>query len=227
MRAILIPSKFEAKLLLRKLTSKLHYKVDDIDCYLGEFGDKTVTVAIIGMGKPHAIWRTDKFIRKTGPADVVLAGFAGALNPHLEHGDIIIDRNNTRTVTVDKVVSSAHEKAGIFEQTHREVVDMESRYIAEIANNYHLKCTVIRAVSDLATENVPNHILKMGYDQDSGSFTPIKLLWHLLTHPSQIKPFRRFLSPLGRVRQRLTNAVISYVETTPEPKLLDARAVEE
>lgn len=215
MRAILIPSKFEAKLLIKRMENSIHYKVDEIDCWLGELGDNTITIAIIGMGAPHAVERADKFIRKTGPSDIVLAGFVGALSPHLKRGEIIIDCNQTRVHTAETLVGTAQEKHELYTRTHCEAVDMEGSFIAEMTNNYRLKFTAIRAVSDLANETLPMDILSKSYDQATGRYTTLSLIWFLLTHPGKIKVLQDFLAPLKEVRECLTEAIAEFIKSKP------------
>jgi len=203
------------------MQNAIHYELDGIDCYLGELNDKTISIAIIGMGPPHAIDRADKFIRKTGPTDIVLAGFVGALSPYLQRGEIIIDPHQTRVYTSEKLVGTPAEKSAIYAKTRREAVDMEGSYIAETANNYRLKCTAVRAVSDLADEALPMDILTHCYDQGRGRYTPLKLVRYLVRHPGKVQELRNFLQPLKQVREDLTQAVIEFVDQTPEQMLTE------
>lgn len=197
------------------MENSIHYKLDEIDCWLGELGEHTITVAIIGMGSPHAVARADKFICKTGPSDIVLAGFVGALSPHLKRGEIIIDNNQSRIHTSEQLVGTAAEKKELYMKTHCEAVDMEGSFIAEVSNNYHLRFTAIRAVSDLADEDLPMDILGKSYDQATGRYTTLSLVGYLLTNPAKIQVLLKFLTPLKEVRKSLFQALATFIQTTP------------
>lgn len=218
MRGILIPSKFEAAEFLRVLRNPVKYHVDGVPCYLGELNDTTVTIAIIGMGAPHAGKNTEYFIKKVGPSELIITGFAGAISPRYVRGDIVQDDLFNHVLSVDSRVGTKQEKAALYKSTHKSIVDMETKYVAEKAENYSLPFMAIRVVTDSFKEGVPVDLLEKTYNQAKGKTTPIRMAWYLLRNPGKYKELQEFLEPLKALRVKLCEAVINYLETTDEPR---------
>ena len=82
---------------------------------------------------------------------IVSTGFCGALDSALRVGDIVRDP----LVSVDRVAVTAAEKRALREKTGAAAVDMESGAIAEKAREWDVPFYSVRAVSDLADEDMP------------------------------------------------------------------------
>ncbi|MDE1902107.1 MAG: hypothetical protein KGI37_10770 [Alphaproteobacteria bacterium] len=116
-----------------------------------------------------------------GATRLMSLGIAGALGPSIKLGDVFI---GTRVVSEtgawdcddawggllaarisgvqrggvygsEKLVATAQEKAALYAQHGCAIVDMESQCVAEVAAEQGIPFTVIRAVCDDATMNVP------------------------------------------------------------------------
>lgn len=211
MRALIVPSHFEAKLLLQQLNKKTHRKFAGVDCWSGLLAGQPVAIGITGMGPPHITLRAKAFVEKIQPSEMLLIGFAGALNPELERGAVLSLQNTKRVHTVSETVSTVAEKQQLFEQTQCDLVDMESAFVEEVAMAAKLPLTIIRVVSDTASEDLPADLLAQGYDQEKGKYTPFKMACYLVTHPSAIFELQQFLKPLKEVRAALSTAVVEYL----------------
>jgi len=82
---------------------------------------------------------------------MVSTGFCGALDPALRIGDIVEEG----LVCADRVAVTAAEKAGLRKQTGAAAVDMESSAVAKKARDWNVPFRSIRAVSDVAVEDMP------------------------------------------------------------------------
>ncbi|GHC00670.1 hypothetical protein GCM10007047_16390 [Cerasicoccus arenae] len=210
MLGVVFPSQFEGAEFLTRVKDKAPARVQrDLPTWLGKLAGHEIAVGVIGMGPPHCASRVDAFIGYYQPKMLILAGFAGALDPALKRGEVIINRGEGSIHTASDVIATAEDKARLLRETGSPLVDMESAHVAAIAEKRGIPLIVIRGVSDLADEAVPVDILCHSYDQQRGVTTPAKLGLHLATHWGDIGRLMRFLKPLSKVRRSLTSIVIS------------------
>ena len=112
-----------------------------------------------GAGREAALFGVDLAMRilpvsrklQLDLAGMVSTGFCGALDPALRVGDIVEDG----LVCSDRVAVTAVEKARLREDTGAAAVDMESSAVADRAREWGVPFRSIRAVSDLASEDLP------------------------------------------------------------------------
>lgn len=219
MIGLVFPSHFEAAELLARLKDKAPARVQpNLPSWAGKFQGLEVAVGVIGMGPPHCASRAAAFLDFYEPAHLLLAGFAGALDPSLRRGEVIINRGEGKIHTASEVIATAADKARLLHETGAPLVDMESAHVAAVAEARGVPLTVVRAVSDLAGEDLPADILARSYDAGRGVTTPLRLGWHLATHWGDIGRLRRFLQPMAGVRRGLTSVLCSEIHalTTPQ-----------
>ena len=82
------------------------------------------------------------------------------------------------------IVSESSEKKAIHKKTRAIALDMESVAIAKTAMLNNIPIIVIRTIADPVSMNLPKAVSKALNDQ--GDVVLSKLLWFLLTHPSQL-----------------------------------------
>ena len=134
---------------------------------------------------------------KSGCEILVSFGFAGALDPKLSAGDLVIPNavvdtegnifeanyNLHKNLTShfskelkpssgklfgsECVIWNANEKKRIFERFDTTTVDMESLGVAKAANEGNCSFVVVRAISDTAYQNLPKESLKSFYLSNS------------------------------------------------------------
>jgi adenosylhomocysteine nucleosidase len=110
-------------------------------------GDRWLMIAN-GPGREAVEQALEKRLEVTG---IVSTGFCGALDPALHIGDIV----EGSLVCADRVAVTVAEKAGLRARTGAAAVDMESAAVAEKARDWNVPFRSVRAVSDIAAENMP------------------------------------------------------------------------
>ena len=110
-------------------------------------GDRWLMIAN-GPGREAVEQALEKKLEVTG---IVSTGFCGALDPALRIGDIV----EGSLVCADRVAVTAAEKAALRRQTGASAVDMESAAVAETARQWNVPFRSVRAVSDIAAEDMP------------------------------------------------------------------------
>ncbi|WP_269538816.1 hypothetical protein [Cerasicoccus fimbriatus] len=217
MIGVVFPSSFESADLLNQMTERVAARPEKYCAtWLGKLEGQEIAVGVVGMGPPHCASRTESFIEFYQLSHLILAGYAGALDPALKRGEVFINRGQGKIHTARDVIATAEDKARLLAETGAPLVDMESDFIAEVAQKHDLPLTVIRAVSDLASESVPVDILQHSYDQEKGVTTPFRLGLHLAVHWGDIPRLMRFLKPLSGVRRALTSVVVKEVAKLAE-----------
>jgi nucleoside phosphorylase len=249
---ILIPSHFEAKTLIAELAGRREFRVGEADCAEGEIGETAVTVGVIGMGPPHAALRARAVMEavKQGAGSgereagnqletsnskletlrgVILAGFAGALNPELKRGEIFVTAGENYLLpllpeaerprsallaTVDKIAGTAEAKKEMFESTGAWLCDMEQAHVAAVAQELGLPFVGVRIVSDEAHEDLPAETLGRSYDQETGTYTPWKLAGHLTRNPFRTVPLAAFVRLLPPVRNHMSRCLHTWLTQT-------------
>lgn len=110
-------------------------------------GDRWLMIAN-GAGHAAVERALEKRIEVNG---IVSTGFCGALDPALRVGDIVEDG----IVCSNRVAVTAAEKAALRDETGAAAVDMESAAAAGRAREWGVAFRSIRAVSDVAGEDLP------------------------------------------------------------------------
>jgi len=140
-------------------------------------------------------------------AGIIMAGLAGALDPELKVGDVVVDQSSTwrgSKVTLKKVwfhgadhpVVTPEEKAELFGQTGASVVEMENHAVKKAAKAYGIPFLGIRAISDTANESINPAVLD--FVDPYGRVRMTSLVGGVARRPSLIKELRR-LSRSSRV----------------------------
>lgn len=214
MKLIAIPSRFEADPVLRKMRNRRRRRQFDFPCWHGTLAGHACTLAVIGMGPPHCVSRTRTLIESLHPGSLLLAGFAGALDPELPQGHLHHCATGESIHTVEHIVGSPEEKRSLWQSTGRPLIDMETAHVRALCREWQIPFSVLRIVSDTAQDSLPTEVLRHSYDANRGQTTPFRMAFHLLCHPSGIPALIRFLQPLGPLREKLGEAVAS---TLPPP----------
>jgi nucleoside phosphorylase len=140
-------------------------------------------------------------------AGIIMAGLAGALDPTLKVGDVVVDQSSTwrgskvalKKVwfhSVDHAVVTPEEKAELFGQTGSAIVEMENTAVKKAAKAYGIPFLGIRAISDTASESINPAVLD--FVDPYGRVRMKSLVGGVARHPSLIKELRR-LSRSSRV----------------------------
>jgi hypothetical protein len=158
------------------------------------------------------------------PAAVIMAGLAGALDPALAIGDIIIDEASTwpqqslqfarrKIHTASQVIATAAQKAELFAQTRAAAVEMENIAAFQFAQKQQAPFLAIRSISDRSNQTIDPAILK--FIDPFGQVRPTALLGSIARHPMLLAKLHRLsrdsavaLKSLGQaVEQLIHNAL--------------------
>ncbi len=192
---VLIPTGFEAGAFLKRLEGKQRLPVPGVKAWRGTVGGQHVAVALCGMGPKHSAERARHFLQVAKPSRLILAGFAGGLDPELKLGDVVrAEGEGIAEVvhTTAEVVPTAKGKRRLWQETGRRVVEMEAAAVAEVASEFHVPLAVIRVISDDRDEALPG-CLQYGYDMELGRESPLRMALYLATHPREIPTLKLFL----------------------------------
>jgi adenosylhomocysteine nucleosidase len=141
-----------------------------------------------------------KVLAVVNPQLIVMTGLAGALSPHLQVGDIVLDgpppllppvncpaafaiRQGT-IHTVEGVIATAAQKAALFARTGALAVDMETRIVCDAARPLGIPVIGVRAISDAAHEPLDPRLLALLDDDGNPKLHLVGAL--LLRHPTAL-----------------------------------------
>lgn len=138
-----------------------------------------------------------------GTTAILMAGLAGALDPSLKVGDVIVDdcanllpatipfRRGT-IHTANQIVATPAQKAELFARTGAAAVDMESDAARQYAQASGVPLIAVRAISDTADETLDPAVI--GLVDELGRVKPAMLTATLLRRPGLIP----YLNRLGK-----------------------------
>lgn len=185
-------------------------------------GGRGVRVIHTGMGSVHAGRALGAALAGGGVAEVWSCGFAGALRPGLQPGDVVFapppgleaSRRQLfreagavegRFTTTARVLVTAAEKRACHAETGADAVEMESGVIAARCRDRGLPCTVIRVISDGVNEDLPldfNRCLTRDHSLQWG-----RLAWALVLSPGAVVALRVFQRRVRQAAERLAEVL--------------------
>jgi hypothetical protein len=182
------------------------------------WGRVPASLYVVGMGAPRIPDLSGQAV-----AGIIMAGLAGALDPQLKVGDVVVDQSSTWRGSkinlkkvwfhhVDHVVTTPEEKNELFGQTGASVVEMENEPIKRAAKAYGIPFLGIRAISDTAGESINPKVLD--FIDVYGKVRMGSLVGGVVRHPSLIKEMRR----LSRSTQTALAALGKAIREMLDPK---------
>jgi hypothetical protein len=150
----------------------------------------------------------------TGCRGVIMAGLAGALDPTLAIGDVVVDAQWDLAIpqgpwrratihTAADLISTVEQKRQLYADTGAAVVDMENAAARQFAAQRGLPFAGIRAVSDRADEPLDPATLR--WVDSEGALRPGRLALDLCRRPGSIPS-------LARLGKRSKTAVAALAE---------------
>jgi len=115
---------------------------------------------------------------------VLNIGFCGALDPALRVGDVVDSRG--RLATVDRVAITAAEKRCLYQSTGAAAVEMECAAVEVKAREWGVPFRCVKAVSDVASEDLPLDFNK--YRDREGRFSRTRIACAALWRPFSAIP---------------------------------------
>lgn len=199
----------------------------------GRFAGCDVMLRVTGMGAKRMVDHMLDHLSEHAYDWLICAGFAGALNPKLATGDVLMpgllrddgqqrvqvpDGDAQQTLlTVDHVVNSVEEKNSLFEQTHADAIDMESLAVALEAEALGLRYTIIRVISDDASSSIPEaaeHWMK----DDGVPKIREPLLW-AISGWGRISKLRKLANDTTFAAERLSKTIPDVIQQWVDQRL--------
>jgi adenosylhomocysteine nucleosidase len=175
---------------------------------------------ITGMGRRNAVEGLRKALEMVKPKRVITSGFAGGLNPKLKFGTIVYDEDfeagfgpqleqagavRATFYCHRRVAITAREKAGLWQSTGADAVEMESSVIRNICREQKIPGATIRVISDDAGQDLPLDFNAMMTPEDRIHYP--KLIWAVLSRPSRIGQMMEFQRRTVEASRRLGEAL--------------------
>ncbi|HVX85036.1 MAG TPA: hypothetical protein VH253_09490 [Phycisphaerae bacterium] len=175
----------------------------------------------IGLRAAH-LQRAFDLLSAHRPQVIVLAGLAGALDPTLKVGDVLIDSplpplnippgtRAGRIHTASELLCTPEAKQQLFRSSACAAVDMEAAAVAPIATAAGIPFLHVRAISDAATDHVDADCLSL-IDSDGHPILRrvVRLLVRRPTVIAQLLRLRRDTSlALSRLSQTMRHLAAS------------------
>jgi nucleoside phosphorylase len=189
---------------------------------------RRIVATQIGIDETTVRRNLERTIEAHRPAEMVLIGYCGGLDPSLRTGDLVVADElasesvaaptrlastiagrlavdwpigetkvrSGRLLSVDRPIYKPSNKRFWFERTSAIVVDVEARWVHEIAASTGVRFLVTRVVFDEATDSLPADA--MNWLTDAGDLDGWALTADLLRRPFEIG---RLVSSASRRRK--------------------------
>jgi adenosylhomocysteine nucleosidase len=188
-------------------------------------------VPVIGGGEAAALeTELESLVARFAPVAAILSsGLAGALDPSLKPGDVVIGDLAAResganpllgtlrrllpharagsVIGSDTIAATVAEKRALYDKTQAVAIDMESHVAARVAARHGLPFAVLRTISDSADQELPPAALA-GLRPD-GRMAIGAVLASLARRPSQLSALVR----TGIAAERAFRALLSSHDT--------------
>ena len=197
-----------------------------------------VLVAHCGVGPAAAARATTELLAAHRPRMLIATGFAGALDPALALGALVIGGNvSARELIARAPQSGAHighltsvatpvespaARRALAAATGAIAVDMETASIAAACARTGVPLLAVRAISDLANDSLPVPFAEW-FDLARQRPRPLRLLLFLARHPSRVAPFTRFVRGLAPARAALASFLLELISRAREEGDLEQR----
>ncbi|NIQ00365.1 MAG: hypothetical protein GWM98_07985, partial [Nitrospinaceae bacterium] len=198
------------------------------NAFVGQWQGRPIVLVRSGMGCGSAKAALAEVAGKFDLEKAVSIGYAGALDPALRVGDLVVadkviylDTLQTHSLpetppespsevcrgtllTVDTPAARPQEKKELRDQYSAVAVDMETAALAEEAQARNLPFLSVRCITDTADQELIDcsHLVA-----EDGDVSKLKAGWHILTHPGDLKG----MIDLGKNAQKATAHLTVYV----------------
>jgi nucleoside phosphorylase len=166
-------------------------------------GRKNVSILLTGIGRKNAEKSVREFLKDNSLHHVFTCGFAGALSPELETGDVIFftaDASMAQRLAsagttpakfhcAARIATTADEKTELRRTTGADAVEMESETIQMVCRERGIPCATVRAISDAAWEDLPLDFNQLAKADQNLDYT--KLAWAIAKSPRKISALMR------------------------------------
>jgi adenosylhomocysteine nucleosidase len=200
----------------------------------GFLGETPVLLARTGEGRERAARGAEELLERFPVRRMLVVGIAGGLTPALHHGSLVLARRVQddegtapapdaawlrdaerlqgvkvgTVVTADRILVTASAKAEASARLPEQeagAVDLESAAYATVAAGRGVPYLVLRAISDVAEEDLP---LDLNRCRDgSGAISRTRVLWQAVRSPGTLPGLWQLKGRTLRCARRLAGAV--------------------
>lgn len=200
----------------------------------GMLNGRAVQIFHTGVGERVSTPRVEAFLQRRDLRFLISAGFAGALDPELRVGDVVIGSNvstaalipgasigSQTSIRVGKLISSSQivesrdARARLARSTRALAVDMETEGIARACAQAGLPMLALRAISDTADAPFPAPA-RVLFAIEKQRTVAMRLVLHVIREPAAIGRLLRFRRQIFLARQALTTSISNAVASIPK-----------
>ncbi len=212
-----------------RITNNLRWPTGN--AFAGTWRDVPIVLVRSGMGCDRARRALAEIAGKYTLKRIISIGYAGALDPSLKVGDVVVadqvvyyetlksysldgellgtmpEVARGTLLTVDQVVATPPEKKALREKYSAVAVDMETFALAEETQARNLPFASVRAITDTADQELIDcsHLVEA-----DGEVSKLKAGWHVLTHPGDLKG----MIDLGKHAKTATASLTEFLGRT-------------
>lgn len=216
----------ESSDFLRLLAKPVAQAGADGQSIRGQIHGRSVAVFHTGVGEKSCRARMANFLRHQQCKYLLSAGFAGALDPELEVGNLLLSENFSspellgsphldfadealfvgKLATVPGIVDSKPERDRWAAKSGAAGVDMETEFIAAACAAHRVPLLSLRVISDTPSQPfpAPPEVL---FDLEKQKTNFGRLALYLVTHPLTAVRLNSFRQRIALARQTLTSAL--------------------
>ncbi len=197
-----------------------------IESIHGQVHGRSVAVFHTGVGQKSCRARIEKVLRQQQFKYLISTGFAGALDPELRVGDLLLSENFSspellrsphldfkndrlfvgKLATVPAVIDSKSDRERWAAESGAAAVDMETEFVAAACATHGIPLLSLRAISDTPGEPFPAPPGVL-FDLEKQKTNFGRLALHLVTHPAALTRLNAFRRRIALARQSLTSAL--------------------
>jgi adenosylhomocysteine nucleosidase len=226
MIAIAFALRAESSDFVPLLTKPITYARDGVESIRGQMHGRSVAVFHTGVGEKKCRAHIANFLRQSQPKYLISSGFAGALDPELKIGDLVLSENFSspellsslhldcadngpfvgKLATVPRVIASKSERERWAAESGAVAVDMETEFIAAACAAHRIPMLSLRVMSDTPSEPfpAPPEVL---FDMEKQKTDFARLALYLATHPGRLLRLNAFRQRVALARKSLTSAL--------------------
>jgi uridine phosphorylase len=185
----------------------------------------SIRILHTGIGQSAAAQSLRRAFAEDRPSAVISSGFAGGLDPQLRAGDLVADTSHSQGDFLSLLPTSIHRgpihtaaesidsvaaKTALRHTSGAMAVDMESTAVAAECTRAGVPLLILRVISDAASDPIPVP-LSIAWNLRMQRPRPVRLAAWLISHPTRILPFARFLQSTNLAARRLAEALPAVV----------------
>ena len=216
----------ESSDFVRLLTKPVTYTHGGFESIRGQIHGRSVAVFHTGVGEKSCRAHIENFLHASQFKYLISAGFAGALAPELQIGDLLLSENFSspellrspnldcaenglfmgKLATVPRVIASKSERDRCAAESGAVAVDMETEFIAAACAVHRIPILSLRVMSDTSSEPLPAPA-EVLFDLERQRTNFARLALYLVTHPGGLKRLAAFRRRIALARRSLTAAL--------------------